>query len=81
MGPFKRCGKRSGRRQNGITCVALPFRHHHRSENAIKSQKLHRKRLIDPDGNNIEGVNHGPNARMAESVVVVFEGLEVGTRD
>ena len=29
--------------------------------------------LIDPDGNNIEVVYHGPNARSADSVEVVFE--------
>ena len=30
--------------------------------------------LIDPDGNNIEAVYHGPHERSAESVVVTFEG-------
>ena len=29
--------------------------------------------LIDPDGNNIEAVYHGPHERSAESVVVTFE--------
>ncbi len=28
--------------------------------------------LLDPDGNNIEAVHHGPNVRSAESVVVRF---------
>jgi catechol 2,3-dioxygenase-like lactoylglutathione lyase family enzyme len=30
--------------------------------------------LIDPDGNNIETVFHGPSERSAESVLVTFEG-------
>ena len=30
--------------------------------------------LIDPDGNNIEAVYHGPADRSADSVVVTFEG-------
>ena len=30
--------------------------------------------LIDPDGNNIEAVFHGPAERSADSVVVTFEG-------
>ena len=30
--------------------------------------------LIDPDGNNIEAVHHGPHERSADSVVVTFEG-------
>ena len=30
--------------------------------------------LIDPDGNNIEAVFHGPADRSADSVVVTFEG-------
>ncbi|WP_428151608.1 VOC family protein [Brevundimonas sp.] len=30
--------------------------------------------LIDPDGNNIEAVYHGPHQRSAESVEVTFEG-------
>ena len=30
--------------------------------------------VIDPDGNNIEAVFHGPAERSAESVVVTFEG-------
>lgn len=30
--------------------------------------------LIDPDGNNIEAVYHGPHERSADSVVVTFEG-------
>ncbi len=30
--------------------------------------------LIDPDGNNIEAVFHGPHERSADSVVVTFEG-------
>ena len=30
--------------------------------------------LLDPDGNNIEAVYHGPHERSAESVVVTFEG-------
>ncbi len=30
--------------------------------------------VIDPDGNNVEAVNHGPTVRSAESVVVTPEG-------
>jgi catechol 2,3-dioxygenase-like lactoylglutathione lyase family enzyme len=30
--------------------------------------------LIDPDGNNIEAVFHGPAKKSAESVVITFEG-------
>jgi catechol 2,3-dioxygenase-like lactoylglutathione lyase family enzyme len=30
--------------------------------------------LIDPDGNNIEAVHHGPHERSAESVEITFEG-------
>ncbi|HTU09519.1 MAG TPA: VOC family protein [Allosphingosinicella sp.] len=29
---------------------------------------------LDPDGNNVEAVHHGPAERSAESVVVSFEG-------
>jgi lactoylglutathione lyase len=30
--------------------------------------------VLDPDGNNIEAVNHGPAKRSAESVVITAEG-------
>ena len=30
--------------------------------------------VLDPDGNNIEAVFHGPAERSAESVVITFEG-------
>lgn len=30
--------------------------------------------LLDPDGNNIEAVYHGPHGRSAESVEITFEG-------
>jgi hypothetical protein len=30
--------------------------------------------LIDPEGNNIEAVFHGPARKSAQSVVVTFEG-------
>ncbi len=30
--------------------------------------------LLDPDGNNIEAVYHGPAERTADSIVVTFEG-------
>jgi lactoylglutathione lyase len=30
--------------------------------------------VLDPDGNNIEAVDHGPAKRSAESVVITAEG-------
>ena len=30
--------------------------------------------VLDPDGNNVEAVHHGPANRSAESVVISFEG-------
>ena len=39
--------------------------------------ELHRGRLLDPDGNNIEVVYHGPARRSAPSVQISFD-LEQG---
>jgi len=30
--------------------------------------------VLDPDGNNIEAVHHGPATRSADSVVITAEG-------
>ncbi|WP_294076525.1 hypothetical protein [Sphingomonas sp.] len=40
----------------------------------MESRQLHRGRLIDPAGNNIEAVYPGPAKRNARSVLVEFEG-------
>jgi len=38
----------------------------------METTELHRGRLIDPDGNNIEAAYHGEHRRSAPSVTVTF---------
>jgi catechol 2,3-dioxygenase-like lactoylglutathione lyase family enzyme len=57
---FHRVGLVTGARSNG----APGIRHYHPGYYAAF--------LLDPDGNNIEAVFHGPSTRSAESVVVSF---------
>ena len=60
VGEFYRVGLASGGRSNG----APGLRGYHPDYYAAF--------LLDPDGNNVEAVYHGPHVRSAESVVIRF---------